>query len=90
MYKPKDPCPYCGKLFEPKGLTQHVRFCKSRPEGTPSEPEPTPAEARPVSIPLSVCPRDLKYLPQGKLIFLQVAGRMKDGEFVLEDIKMRR
>jgi len=80
-------------------MTQHKRFCKSRPpeetpetDVTPQEetPEPTPAEARPVSIPLSVCPRELKYLPQGKLIFLQVAGRMKDGEFVLEDIKMRR
>lgn len=102
MYKPKDPCPYCGKLFEPKGLTQHVRFCKERPQAPPGEtvtdatppdvtPETvTPTEAKPVTIPMSACPRDLKYLPEGKLIFLQVAGRVSGGEFVLQEVKMRR
>jgi hypothetical protein len=102
MYKPKDPCPYCGNMYEPRSMTQHKRFCKSRPQETPSEPETdatppdvtpetvTPTEVKPVTIPLSACPRELKYLPEGKLIFLNVAGRMKGGEFVLEDIKMRR
>lgn len=42
------------------------------------------------TIPYSDCPREIRHLPEGKLIFLDVTGRKKDGVFVIETTRLRR
>ena len=42
------------------------------------------------TIPYEFCPGEIRYLPEGKLIFLDVTGRKKDGVFVIETTKLRR
>ncbi len=96
-------CSKCGKEIKPRGLLNHERFCKGIVEddgatltGTGEEIEEATEKqveltgSMPVSIPLSVCPKELAYLKANKQIHLQVAGRKIGDRFFVDTTRLIR
>jgi len=53
------------------------------------EPETEEESDNSISIPLSICPKELGYLADDKLIKIMVIGRKRGNRFVVEETKYR-
>ena len=53
------------------------------------EPEVKREEVQEISIPLSICPNVISYLPDNQLIKIVVVGRKQGDRFVVEGTKYR-
>ena len=89
--------------FAGKGeFLNHCRQCKKQAEleSEPdivegndtiddTEPEVKQAEVQEISIPLSICPNVISYLPDNQLIKIIVVGRKQGDRFVVEETKYK-
>jgi len=94
-------CELCGKEFETeRQLNGHMIQCRIKHAAQEKDQTPkiaiqssqSPADYidRRVSIPLSVCPHELSYLPENRQMFLRVAGRKSGDRFIVEQTKLIR
>ena len=92
-------CNTCGiedSEFAGKGeFLNHCRQCKkqaeleSEPDTADEESEVKQEEVQEISIPLSICPNVISYLPDNQLIKIIVVGRKQGDRFVVEETKYK-